>query len=655
MDEIKEMDLESKDLVAERIEQMKALFPEIATEGDGSIDFEKLRLILGDEVDEGDERYAFTWPGKADAIRQAQTVSTATLRPCPEKSIGWDTAQNLYIEGDNLEVLKLLQRGYHGKVKMIYIDPPYNTGHEFVYEDDFSDGVENYRAQSGLTGQSNADSSGRYHSKWCSMMYPRLKLARELLADDGVIFISIDDNEQANLANLCDEVFGSSNRIGPIIQNKANAKNDTLNVQKNHEFILVYRKAAITTGTGSTVLPTIVRKDVKYRDAYRDGSRFYYMNDPITTRGEGGTLNARPNLGYSVYFNASTGEKIAVADYDAELAKTSNDEQAVYSTDQGLVDRGFECIRPPRVRGKLGCWTWALDKFNNQFDDIVITGRPGAYAVRKRTFVNEKDCEVVDEKLQYRDEFDTNSRSIIEFSTNEGTKKLNEVLGASSVFDNPKNLEMIKYLVNLVPGDNFIVLDFFSGSATTAHAVIDINATTEKNLKFIMVQLPEPCNEDTPAFENGYKTICEVGEERIRRTLASTACGKSEGVRVLELDESGIVQPVPGQLLLDRIRASRTDQDIIFEMMLKWGLELTYPIEKISVAGYECYSIAGDVLICCMSDGLTVPVIQEIADMEPDRVLMLDSILDDTLKLNALQIFKRAEEKTQKKIDLRTV
>ena len=350
--QIKQMDLESKDLVAERIEQMKALFPEIATEGDGSIDFEKLRLILGDEVDEGDERYAFTWPGKADAIRQSQTVTTATLRPCLAKSVNWDTTQNLYIEGDNLEVLKLLQRSYHGKIKMIYIDPPYNTGHEFVYKDCFGDGVENYKEQAKLSSQSNADTSGRYHSNWCSMMYPRLRLARELLSDDGVLFISIDDNEQVNLTNLCDEIFGVSNRIGPIIQNKANAKNDTLNIQKNHEYILAYRKTALLNG--STILPTVVRKDVKYRDAYQDGDRFYYMNDPITTRGEGGTLNARPNLGYSVYYNPTTREKIAVADYDVELAKTSNCEEEVYRTDSSLISRGYECIRPPQSTRKIG-------------------------------------------------------------------------------------------------------------------------------------------------------------------------------------------------------------------------------------------------------------------------------------------------------------
>lgn len=243
MTEIRKMNIESENQVADRIEKLKELFPEVATEGDGSIDFEKLRLILGDAVDEGDERYAFTWPGKADAIRQAQTVSTATLRPCPEKSVNWDTTQNLYIEGDNLEVLKLLQRGYHGKVKMIYIDPPYNTGHDFVYHDSFGDSIENYREQAGLSGQSNADTTGRYHSNWCSMMYPRLKLARELLANDGAIFISIDDNEVTNLVKMMDEIFGERSRVAIICHKaRASVSNDKI-ISPNHNFALFYAKS----------------------------------------------------------------------------------------------------------------------------------------------------------------------------------------------------------------------------------------------------------------------------------------------------------------------------------------------------------------------------------------------------------------------------
>lgn len=269
MEEVKHMDQESEDLVVDRIKQLTELFPEVATEGDGSIDFEKLRLILGDEVDEGDERYSFTWPGKADAIRQAQKMSTATLHPCPEKSVDWDTTQNLYIEGDNLEVLKLLQRSYHGKVKMIYIDPPYNTGHDFVYHDSFGDSIENYREQAGLSGQSNADTSGRYHSNWCSMIYPRLKLARELLADDGAIFISIDDTEQANLKTICDEIFGNNNFLAQIVWERAYAPvNLKKHFSNSHDYILCYAKnseRAICNG-----LPRSQAQDKDYRNLDND-------------------------------------------------------------------------------------------------------------------------------------------------------------------------------------------------------------------------------------------------------------------------------------------------------------------------------------------------------------------------------------------------
>ncbi|PNV67182.1 site-specific DNA-methyltransferase [Enteroscipio rubneri] len=241
MEEIKAMDLESKDLVAERIEQMKALFPEIATEGDGSIDFEKLRLVLGDEVEDSDERYSFTWPGKQEAIRQAQTTSAATLRPCREKSINWDATENIYVEGDNLEVLKLLQRGYHGKVKLVYIDPPYNTGGDFVYKDTFGASVSDYRKQAGLSGQSNAKTDGRFHANWCSMLYPRLKLARELMTNDGVIVVSIDENERTNLQLLLNEIFGENNFAGEIIW-KNSSKNDQAYVSMQHEYMLIYVK-----------------------------------------------------------------------------------------------------------------------------------------------------------------------------------------------------------------------------------------------------------------------------------------------------------------------------------------------------------------------------------------------------------------------------
>ena len=631
MDEIKEMDLESKDLVAERIEQMKALFPEIATEGDGSIDFEKLRLILGDEIDEGDERYAFTWPGKTDAIRQAQTVSSATLRPCPEESVDWDTTQNLYIEGDNLEVLKLLQRGYHGKVKMIYIDPPYNTGKDFVYKDNFGDSIENYHLQTSSTAQSNAESSGRFHSEWCSMIYPRLRLARELLCDEGSIFISIGEEEVSTLKAICLEIFGGSNFVGNIVwQSRTSISNDD-EISSNHNHTLVFSKKRSALEFGGDEID-----DSDYSNPDND-PRGPWKCVPIDANHAGGDTQfpiRNPNTGVDYY--------------------------------------------PPNGRS----WAYNRDTVAELMSDNRIAfGTTGTSAPKRKLFLNERKAK--------GDTKTPNSVLLDAGTTKNGTEEIMSLLG-DKVFDFPKPSSLIERLLDygMHSGDG-VFLDFFSGSASSSHAVISKNAKDGGTRTFIAVQLDENLDKaKEKASIDARKTIerackmlgsigkphilTEIGKERIRRAGKMIAAEVEEanrqlklgeepkkvpdiGFRVLKLDESGIETPRPGELLLDRVKPERSDEDIIFEMMLKWGLELTYPIEKTEIGGYPCYSVAGDALICCMSEGLTVQVIQEIADMEPDRVLMLDSILDDTLKLNALQIFKRTEEKTQKKIDLRTV
>ena len=631
MDEIKEMDLESKDLVAERIEQMKALFPEIATEGDGSIDFEKLRLILGDEIDEGDERYAFTWPGKTDAIRQAQTVSSATLRPCPEESVDWDTTQNLYIEGDNLEVLKLLQRGYHGKVKMIYIDPPYNTGKDFVYKDNFGDSIENYHLQTSSTGQSNAESSGRFHSEWCSMIYPRLRLARELLCDEGSIFISIGEEEVSTLKAICLEIFGGSNFVGNIVwQSRTSISNDD-EISSNHNHTLVFSKKRSALEFGGDEID-----DSDYSNPDND-PRGPWKCVPIDANHAGGDTQfpiRNPNTGVDYY--------------------------------------------PPNGRS----WAYNRDTVAELMSDNRIAfGTTGTSAPKRKLFLNERKAK--------GDTKTPNSVLLDAGTTKNGTEEIMSLLG-DKVFDFPKPSSLIERLLDygMHSGDG-VFLDFFSGSASSSHAVISKNAKDGGTRTFIAVQLDENLDKaKEKASIDARKTIerackmlgsigkphilTEIGKERIRRAGKMIAAEVEEanrqlklgeepkkvpdiGFRVLKLDESGIETPRPGELLLDRVKLECSDEDIIFEMMLKWGLELTYPIEKTEIGGYPCYSVAGDALICCMSEGLTVQVIQEIADMEPDRVLMLDSILDDTLKLNALQIFKRTEEKTQKKIDLRTV
>lgn len=376
---------------------------------------------------------------------------------------------NFLLEGDNLHSLKLLEKTHKGKIDVIYIDPPYNTGHkDFVYDDKYVEVEDSFK-----------------HSKWLSFMERRLTIAQHLLSDNGVIFLSIDDNEQAQLKLLCDSVFGDVNFMGNIIQNKLNAKNDSINIQKNHEYILCYRKK-INYVTGTKIKPSLVKKEEKMRPAYEEDGRYYYIGDAITTRGEGGTLNARPNLGYTVYFNPITLDKFAVADYDVNLAKQCNDENIVYSHDESLIQKGYVAIIPPKVRGNLGGWTWSLEKFNLEKDNIVITGKKGKFAVKKRFFVNPQYVKKIDGKLFYITTVETNSKSIIEYSTNQGTNVLSDVMGHAAVFNNPKNIDMIKYLLSLVIDEKITVLDFFAGSGTTAQAVLELNQEDGGDRHFIL-------------------------------------------------------------------------------------------------------------------------------------------------------------------------
>ncbi len=516
------------------------------------------------------------------------------------------TVHEHYIEGDNLEVLKLLQRGYHGKIKMVYIDPPYNTGHDFVYKDRFGDTLENYIEQAGLMGQSNADTSGSYHANWCSMMYPRLRLARELLADDGAIFVSIDDNEVTNLTKLMDEIFGERNRIALICHKaRASVSNDKI-ISPNHNTIAFYAK------------------NIESLEAIRK------------------TIGLDPNL----------------EGFDLDDADGRGAYRLVPVDGPGGAKKGnpfFEFL------GVEGYWRFSKETMQKKYEEGLVVKRGNSLYQK-----------------YYQSAAKQTRRTVTTWwddagLTSTATSRLKELMGGAT-FDTPKPIELLERMLKMITfsSDDCIVMDFFSGSATLAHAVMNINREYGGQRKFILVQLPEILDSKAAARELGYDNLCQIGEERIKRAgdLIVSEINESNkqlalgelpitipdvGFRVLKLDSSGILCPEPGRLLLERVKPDRTDQDIIFEMMLKWGLELTYPIEKMEINGYECYSIAGDALICCMKPGLTVQTLNEIAELEPDRVLMLDSILDDTLKLNALQIFKRVEERTQKKIDLRTV
>lgn len=621
MAEIEKMNLESEGLVEDRLAQLKELMPEVFTES--GIDFDKLRLELGDEVDEGQERYAFTWPGKMDAIRQSQTPSTATLRPCVEKSRGRDgedgsfDSDNIYIEGDNLEVLKLLQSGYHGKVKMIYIDPPYNTGKDFVYKDKFGDTIENYKKQAGLANQSNADTSGRYHSDWCSMMYPRLRLARELLSDDGVIFISIDDNEDRNLRIICDEVFGETNFLAQVVWERAYSP---INLMKHfspsHDYVLCYAKnveIAICNGI-----------------ARSDEANNRYANPDNDPRGvwKASDLSVGPAVEENIY----------------EIKTPSG-----------------RLVKPPAGRS----WRLSRTAFRERLQDNRIWfGPKGDNVPAMKRFLSElRKTGVTPMTIWKYEEVDHSQAA---------TQKLAKMFDGKKYFDYPKPVKLLERCLELYTTQDCIVVDFFSGSATTAHAAMNSNTKDGGNRKYIMVQLPEPNCPSRDAFKDGYATLCDIGEERIRRAgdkikaeiedaNVQLKLGEEPkklpdiGFRVFSLDNSGIEKPQPGQLVLDVVKPDRSDMDIVFEMMLKWGLELTLPVEKEEVAGYPVYSVACGELVCCLADGLTMEALDAIADMEPRRVLMRDSILTDTLKLNAVQAFRRVEERAGYEVQLRTV
>lgn len=648
----------SKNIELEEMEKLKSVFPQCFN--DGKLDIDKLLNICGEYIDNDFEKYKFEWPGKSQCYKTAGQRSTGTLRPCVQDSVNFDTTKNLYIEGDNLEVLKLLQTSYSRKVKMIYIDPPYNTGNDFVYEDDFKDPIEKYKEITSQTTKSNPETMGRFHTNWLNMMYPRLRLAANLLREDGVIFISIDDNEVTNLRKLCDEVFGEENFIGIIIQNKQNSKNDMVNIQKNHEYIVVYRKSIILDENSTKILPTIISKAVQTRDVYEENGEYYYINDSITTRGEGGVLSARPNLGYTVYYNPNTKDKIAVCDYDVTKATIANDYDELYTDNEDLIRNGYVAIRPPKVRGQLGVWTWSLDKFNNDKKDIIITGKNGSYAVKKRTFVDSSLVQNIDGKLQCSNYIESNIRSIWDFSTNEGTKTLNDVMEDMNTFNNAKNLEMIKSLVKLVNDDNFIILDFFSGSATTAHAVMQLNSEDGGNRQFICVQLPELCDEKSEAYKAGYKNICEIGKERIRR--AGTKINEQNnsvdtGFKVFKLDTSNLTlwdstptsddDEVVQRILSmqDTIKLDRTDFDVVYEVMLKLGIPLDYPITEVSINDKKGYSIGENCLVLvCLDygkDGITPEDMEKMCEFLPAKIVSSEkSFKDDTALSNAHYILK---------------
>ncbi|HYG37420.1 MAG TPA: site-specific DNA-methyltransferase [Cytophagales bacterium] len=599
------------------LEALKIHFPH-CFDKDGNFQFEKFKNSLSEkEINFSTESYGLDWLGKSYARLLASDPATTLLKADdthnakPENT----NSENLLIKGDNLEVLKHLTNAYYEQVKMIYIDPPYNTGGDgFIYDDNRKFTAKELQQLIGVDAEKAkrildfTKQKSNSHSAWLTFLYPRLYIAKQLLKDDGIIFVSIDDNEVAQLRLLLDEIFGEENFIAQIIQNKLNSKNDTDNIQKNHEYVVCYRKNPIFKES-SDAKALLENKKVITTEVFKEGERYYIINDSITTRGDGGTLNSRKNLGYTVYFNPNTSDFIGVQDYDLDLALTSNEENEVYKDDSSLIAEGYIKIRPPKVRGKLGAWTWDLKNFNNSKDQILIKKTRNGYSVKKRTFIPSKDVILKEGRYYFTYIETTNSRSIIEFSTNEGASQLSSLLEAEGVFNNPKNVDLLQYLISLVPQNDFICLDFFGGSGTTGDAVLQINAKDDGTRKFILAQLPELIDpkKNKAAYDfvkdelKAEPTIFEITKERLIRAAAKIRKENNDyngdlGFKIFETtpiweDYDFEATELDNQTKL--FDESKLNEDDIKALLTTWktydGIALTQNLAHMDLSGYTAY------------------------------------------------------------------
>lgn len=644
------LDGQSMDLVKENVEKLKELFPSIVKED--KIDFDELELLLGENINRNNEQYSFTWNGKTEATKLAQKRSTGTLRPCKEESKDWDTTQNLYIEGDNLEVLRLLQASYNGRIKMIYIDPPYNTGHDFVYKDNFEDNIKNYKEQTGQAAKSNADTDGRYHTNWLNMMYPRLKLARNLLTDDGAIFVSIDDNEYANLKKICDDVFGENNFICKFVRKSGiSPRLDAKFISVEDDLILFYAK-------------NISKLNINKMRLSNDDT--YNLSDE--------------------YVNYRGKYKLNKLDRGS-ISYSSNMDYPIMAPDNTEIYPGGK----KEYNG--WCWRWSKEKvewgLKNGFI-VIKKGNNNQWSVyfKQYQFVDNNDNKI-ERTIPYKN-------LLIDNYYNELANRELNVLFDGTYFDYPKPTILIKTLLKILTDKTSIILDFFSGSATTAHAVMQLNAEDGGNRKFIMVQLPELTDEDGEAYKAGYKNICEIGKERIRRAGEKIKEGvesfneaplietekdaalmkvilknglyekgkdlfkKSDekrvvdiGFKVFKLDSSNIKKwdntPTKDtDTIKDRIQASmdylkddRNELDLVYEVMLKYGIDLSYPVRK--TGNEKAYIVEAPEykLLVCTMPNISLDDVESFANENVGTYLFADRCFgSDSLLINTEEILK---------------
>ena len=619
----------SMDIEENEREKLRKVFPQCFS--DGKLDIDKLLNLCGEYQQEDYEKYKFEWKGKAECFQIAGKRTTGTLRPCVDESVNFDDTQNLYIEGDNLEVLKILQRSYFNKVKMIYIDPPYNTGNDFVYEDDFKDPIQHYKEVTSQTTKSNPETMGRFHTAWLNMMFPRLRLAYNLLREDGVIFISIDDHEVHNLRKICDEIFGEENFVATCprkTRGSATTKSDA-EIQKLNDYILIYWK---NKSNSEFNLKLVGEKQYPYSD-----ERGKYYTVLLQDNGPHGTRTARPNLYYPIY-----------QDRNGNLSLERH----------GTDDKEF---LPSKHKNDDGRWMWSKPKFHKDYRDLCIKNEK---VYIKHYFNPEENQNKYQKEKNWFDDF----------MNGKGTVVLNEIIEDKGIFNNPKPVELIKLFVNMSTNDNDIILDFFSGSATTAHAVMELNKEDGGNRKFIMVQLPELCGEDTEAFKNGYKNICEIGKERIRRAgkkligesnqtrLEENKTQLDVGFKVFKLDSSNLkawdASPLKGtgeeavqELIkrldesVDRRKPDRTDLDMVYEVMLKLGIQLTEPITKMNFDGKIAYSIKKEcLLLVCLDKNLETETVDKMTELAPAYIVFGQECFEDVSAMSNAKLLLRRKK-----------
>lgn len=625
--EPEKLDLRSHDLAEDKKQELLRLFPEIRTEG-GKIDFERLKLALGEMVDVGKERYGMNWPGKADCFKTIQAPSLGTLLPCREESVNFDSTENLIIEGDNLEVLKLLQKSYLGRVKMIYIDPPYNTGNDFIYPDNYTESLQTYLEYTGQVDaegrkfSTNTEADGRFHSKWLNMMYPRLYLARNLLREDGVIFISIDDHEVDNLMKICSEIYGEENLIANICWERADSpKMDSDYFSIKHDYILCYAR-----NIESFEVLRIPYQGENIPDHFNkvdELGRRYYLKPLRAMGGQGETREARPNLYYPI---------------------KAPDGKIIY---------------PKLQSGGDGAWRWSQKKLNQDASKIEWVNKGSEWTPYFRIYADESSGKPP-ETILFSEEVG---------STRTATGELKELFDASKYFDTPKPIALLQFLMRISTSSDGITLDFFAGSGSMAQAVLELNHQDGGNRKFILVQLPEPTG------RKDFLTIADITKERVRRVIQKLTQNQKEkektpelelgvaefsrendlGFKVFKLAESnfktwhanvalGNTTALQEQLELhvDHLREGRTNDDILYEILIKSGYPLTTPVETLTLAGKKVFSAQTGAFLICLERELTLELIRAMAERKPERVVCLDEGFsgNDQLKANAVQIFK---------------